>query len=172
MNHEELFTVIWTKYQPLLKSLANRYCIRGHYEEYLAEAGIALYEAFLQFDPQKGHFAPYARRYVMGKLLNYLRKELRYREQHYFPSQSDEEEGSWEERLIGSEPTHPYYLSEESKTALTQLSPRERQAMIHCYVYDRSLEELARAEGVSHSTVSTWKRRGVAKLASILTPLG
>ncbi len=168
MNSEELFVVILTKYQPLLINLSNRYGLRGEYEEIYAEAVVALYEAFLQFDPQKGHFAPYAKKYVAGKLLNYIRKELRYREVHVLPNQSEEEE-SWEERIEDTTIMNSLALSSEILDAITQLSKREQKAIIHYYVFDRSLEELARREQVTHSTVSTWKRRGLAKLQRILT---
>lgn len=171
MKSEELFVVILSKYQPLLKSLSNRYQLRGEYEEIYAEAVIALYEAFLQYDPEKGHFAPYAKRYVAGKLLNYLRKELRYRESHVFPSQLGEMEENWEERIEDTTVMYSLALSSEMIDAITQLSIREQKAIIHYFVFDRSLEELAKQEQVSHSTVSTWKRRGLAKLQRILAPL-
>lgn len=168
MNSEDLFIVILTRYQPLLKSLSSRYQLRGEYDEIYAEAVTALYEAFLQFDPQKGHFAPYAKRYVSGKLLNYLRKELRYRERHFLPSQTEDQEDSWEERIEDTSILYSQSLSSEIIDAIMQLSKREQKAIIHYYVFDRSLEELARQEQVSHSTASTWKRRGLAKLQRIL----
>lgn len=164
MNSLELFTVILNKYQPLLKSLANRYSLRGEYEECFAHAQIALYEAYQHFDPKKGHFAPYAKRYITGKLLHYVRKELRYRAQHYFPSQSEDEDGGWEERIVDSTAVDPFALSPELNAAIAQLSPREQAVILHYFVLDRSLEELAQLQGVTHSTVSTWKRRALAKL--------
>lgn len=170
MDRNEQFQIIWKHYQPLLIRLSTRYSLQGEYEEAYAVASCALYEAFVHFDPSKGHFAPYAKRYIQGKLLNYLKKELRFRKQHAFPSQN-EEDMDWQDNIVSTSIYHPFALSAEIIIALRQLSKREQLAIIHYYVLDRSLEELAIMEGVTHSTVSTWKRRGLAKLQKILSTM-
>lgn len=170
MNQEQLFTVVLSKYEPLLKSSANRYALRGAFADAYAVAQLAFYEAFLNFDPAKGHFAPYAKRYVAGKLLHYVRKELRYQSQHVLPTYVDDKDYSWEEHIPAPDTVDTLGLSEELQRALTQLTARERLVILHYFVLDLPLEELAQLEGVTHSTVSTWKRRGLAKLRKLLPP--
>lgn len=164
----EPFEKVYSNYQPLLKKLAYRYSFMNGYEECYAIASAALYEAYLHYDSSKGSFAAYVKTFVRGKLLHDLRKEIRYRNHHVLPNQREEEE-NWEESIPDEHNVDPFELSDDFMQALERLSSRERLAIVHYYVWDRSLEELARLTGVSHSTVSTWRRRGIAKLQKLIT---
>jgi DNA-directed RNA polymerase len=163
------FAEILRSYQPLLKSLSKRYAVGGDLEESYQIAQIALYEACLYYDPNKGAFGAYAKRLVKGRLLNAMRKEITYKKRHVLPSTLADAEISWEERLADFMPDHSLRLT--IKMALAKLTEKERKAIVHCFLFDRTIDELARREGVSPSTAITWKRRGLAKLKRLLSQL-
>jgi RNA polymerase sigma factor (sigma-70 family) len=167
-NHKR-FEDLYKQYQPLILSLSKRYSIAGELEESISIATMALYEAYLHFDPEKGSFGAYAKRFLRGRLLEHLKREIGFHEHNFFPSQSRESETDWIESIKDERTYNPFSLSDELTQALQFLTSKERMAVLHCYVWDKPLEELAQREGVSHSTASTWKRRGLAKLKKILT---
>lgn len=163
MAHSESFDKMYTHFVPLLKQLAHRYSFIAGFEEAYAVATFAMYEAYLNFDASKGSFPAYVKCYVRGKLLHFVRKELHYRKFHVLSNPREEDE-SWEENIPNEQESKPFEISEELSNAMNRLNARERMAIFHYYVLDRPLTELAQKEGVSHSTVCTWKRRGIEKL--------
>ncbi|NES15380.1 MULTISPECIES: RNA polymerase sigma factor [Micromonospora] len=52
--------------------------------------------------------------------------------------------------------------------ALRQLPARQRQALALHYLFDMSVEEIAREAGVPTGTVKSWLARGRARLAALL----
>jgi RNA polymerase sigma factor (sigma-70 family) len=163
------FEDLYKEYQPLILSLSKRYSIAGELEESISIATMAFFEAYLHFNPEKGSFGAYAKRFLRGRLLEHLKREIGFHDHNCFPAPRGRADTDWIE-FIQDERTHdPFSLSDELTQALQTLTNKERMAVLHCYVWDKPLEELAQREGVSHSTASTWKRRGLAKLKKFLT---
>ncbi|OIJ15245.1 hypothetical protein BKP35_05190 [Anaerobacillus arseniciselenatis] len=79
MNVKEIsFEQLAEKYEPLLKSQIKKLYNYELYDELYQIALIALWDAQKNFDPEKGFFPGYAKQYVRGRLLTYLKKERKY----------------------------------------------------------------------------------------------
>ncbi|CCQ98696.1 putative RNA polymerase, sigma-24 subunit, ECF subfamily [[Clostridium] ultunense Esp] len=169
---KEAFEVIFKAYQPLLRHLVHRISYLGEWEEAMSVASIALYDAYLRFDPKKGSFGAFAKRYVRGRLLHYVGKEKKYRERQQWTGKSREEDGEGREieNLVQENPIPAAELSLDIKKALHSLTEKERRCIVAIYVEGLPLARVAEREGVSHATVSTWKLRGLSKLKKELFP--
>ncbi|MBE3554816.1 MAG: sigma-70 family RNA polymerase sigma factor [Thermicanus sp.] len=169
---KEAFEVIFKAYQPLLRHLVHRISYLGEWEEAMSIASMALYDAYLRFDPEKGSFGAFAKRYVRGRLLHHLHRERKYRERQRLEGKSREKNGEgWKiENLVQENPIPAAELSLEIKEALFSLTEKERRCIEAIYMEGLPLARVAEREGVSHATVSTWRRRWLAKLKKELFP--
>lgn len=68
-------------YKPFLISRVAKYSLKSNpdqYEELISTAAVAFYESIRNYDPEKGHFFPYAERVVSGRIIDYLRTAGKY----------------------------------------------------------------------------------------------
>lgn len=117
---------------------------------YFHEGTIALWEASLAFDINKGTFTSYAYSSIRGKLLNKLNKEARWQEINvctlYIPEQP-----------IYSFPS----FLEFSLNCLT----KNQRKWVEGFIFkDKRVHEIASEEGVSISAVKSWRREAIKKL--------
>lgn len=78
---EVLFEDLVVQYEGLIKAQIKKLNRHKQFDELYQIGLIALWDAQKNFDPAKGYFASYAKMYVKGRLLTFLKKEWRT-EQH------------------------------------------------------------------------------------------
>lgn len=158
-------------YQPLLRHLVGRLVYVGEREDAMQVATIALYEAYRRFDPKKGSFGGFAKRTVEGHLRHYVEKEKRIADRFRLlaPPKEEDEDERIEEMAADDSHLHTE-RSLELREIFRGLTEKEERTIRGLFYEGFSLTEIARMEGVSHATVSTWKRRGLAKLRKEWSP--
>ncbi|MCF6136800.1 sigma-70 family RNA polymerase sigma factor [Pseudalkalibacillus berkeleyi] len=141
------------QYEPLIKKLIKRYNYVDGYDELFQVGRIALWEAYERFDSRKGAFPAYAKTYVTGRFLQFLRK----------PGFETVEAT---EKIMDDHLHYDVtYLDSIIVDELLQnLSKRERLCVEYVILQSGSQKELARREQVSYETVRSWKKCALKKL--------
>ncbi len=147
--------MILERYENLIKKLIKSYGLSFEFDEMLQVGRIALWEAYEKFNPSKGYFPSYAKKYVAGRILQAAKKHL--------PHESEVE---MSDSILHT--THTYeelYLEEMYiEEYVKNLSRRER-LFVDCVILQGETQtELAQREGVSYETVRSWKKAALTKL--------
>ncbi|MDQ0338521.1 DNA-directed RNA polymerase [Caldalkalibacillus uzonensis] len=166
------FEHIYDQFQPLLYSTLKKYHIYRDREDILQVGRLALWEAYVNYDPRQGAFAAYATRYVRGRILNYLNRTHKQAMTVPFSAirtEDEEQEVEWPDPA--SEELYQSCEWQELLAMVAQLlSPREQLIFQEHLLHDMSLSDLAAREQVSVHTVKTWKKRALKKIRRALSP--
>jgi len=71
-------------FEPAIKKQLISLRLYKDYDEFYQIGCIALWNAYQQFNPDKGHFPTYAISFIRGRMLTHLNKEAKYSERHTF----------------------------------------------------------------------------------------
>lgn len=155
------FEDIAESYQPLIKKMVRQYNAGMTYDEAYQMGLIALWEACLSFDPDRGYFPAYAKVYLTGTFLTYIRHQKR-----------DRERLVWNDEMIAVAPADmPDYdnvlIEAEVKRHRQSLSPREYSWLYLTVMKDLAPTDIAKALNVSPHTVRSWKKTAIKKLRQV-----
>ncbi|WP_227937582.1 sigma-70 family RNA polymerase sigma factor [Alkalihalobacillus deserti] len=78
------FDEVLRMYEPAIKKQLVSLRLYKDYDEFYQIGCIALWNAYQQFNPDKGHFPTYAISFIRGRMLSHLSKENKYSERHAF----------------------------------------------------------------------------------------
>ncbi len=163
MMHSQSFEHVLADFEPLIKGQIKKLNLYRQYDEYYQVGVVALWEAYRNFNPQKGTFAAYALHTVRGHMLMMLRKERRFGDHHIL--YDDQQTTAFMDQQMS------YDLVDSTASSLTpylrHLSKRERLWVIEAIVHDKKLGEIAKEHGVSTNTVSSWRKQAIRKLKAI-----
>ncbi|GAE31329.1 sigma factor [Halalkalibacter hemicellulosilyticus] len=84
MIENRTFAEVAKQYEPLIRGQIKKLNIYRNREEFYQVGLIGLWRAYEQYDQEKGSFSTIALFKVRGCLLDFLRKEARYSEQHIY----------------------------------------------------------------------------------------
>ncbi|WP_010677071.1 sigma-70 family RNA polymerase sigma factor [Bacillus timonensis] len=156
MEFEELAE----QYKPLIFQVIKNLRLFGDKETFYQIGLIGLWEASTRFDPRKGvEFSTFAFSTIRGKLLDHVKKEVRYKEhcqlsgEELFMQVADGS-GSYSTNLI-----------EAYGKGLTDNQVKWVQGRI---IEDKSYKEIAAEHGVSVESVKSWGKQAVKKLRTII----
>ncbi len=151
------FKELVIKYEPLIKNQIKRLQQAKLYDELYQIGLIALWEAKTQFDHSKGHFPSYAKKYVRGKLLNYLNAERKFYERNQMCKESE---------LINNFPANVYRKQVCFPAArIVELLSKTEQIWFHeFYQHGKGPKAIASQYNVSIETVKTWRKRALEKI--------
>ncbi|KGR76004.1 sigma-70 family RNA polymerase sigma factor [Ureibacillus sinduriensis] len=74
------FEEILEQYEPMIKSILRKTNIYKNHDHFYQAARIALWQAWRNFDPSKGHFPSYAYRMVLTSIYTEMHKDNKYTE--------------------------------------------------------------------------------------------
>ncbi|MGV3489552.1 MAG: sigma-70 family RNA polymerase sigma factor [Tuberibacillus sp.] len=157
MNPLPEFENVIRMYEPLIKKFLNKYGLVSDFDEYRQIAWIALWEAYKNFNPQKGPFPAYASAMIRGRLLTEIKRRRSYVHKHELTDRIHEN-GKMEEA------TPP-----EVDIPLSILSSREKQWIRAAVFEEMSTKEIASRFGVTQDTVRSWKKSALKKLKEQLS---
>ncbi|WP_157811937.1 sigma-70 family RNA polymerase sigma factor [Alteribacter populi] len=156
------FDQVYHDFEPLIRSLLNKWQLGFDQDEYLQIGRIALYEAWCRYDPQKGPFPGYAKAYVKGYLLIAIQDHVK-RNEHFQLTEPL--------TLTDTAPVSADESLEEiySLIRTARLSRREKTWVIETIIHQLKPREIAEKYNVKISTVHTWKKEATKKLKKSLS---
>ncbi|MCF6095309.1 sigma-70 family RNA polymerase sigma factor [Microaerobacter geothermalis] len=155
---------LWEKYQPLLGNCLKRFHLYGYWDDAVQVAQMALWEACLRFDSSKGYFPAYARKWINGRMLNWLSRERNWKKMHIFPREEEHED--WVDIIPDPmvQIEDHVEMGNQLNEWLEGLTQREKGCLILNVLQGYTLKEISSYYGVSIWTVAEWKKRGLYKL--------
>jgi RNA polymerase sigma factor (sigma-70 family) len=147
----------------MINGIIRKLCIYKNKEDYFQIGLIALWEAQVHFEQEKGAFLNYAYSMVKGRILNELRRNV-LRENRI--TVTEIESGEWEQQMAAFDlPLEAEILEcyceglNESQTKWVMLS----------FLEQKTVSEIAEHCTVSLPAVKYWRSSAIAKLKKQLT---
>lgn len=157
MDPSVSFEEVAHAYEPLIKKCIRQWHLQKGYDDMYQTALIALWEAFVKFDPKKGYFPSYAEAYIRGRLRNEMTRERKYTEHHLMNSDLLMNKGK---NLLNKDLLENITFLE----LLKDLTIREKLWVQRAIVEGWKTLDIACSEGVSQHTVRSWKKSAIKKL--------
>lgn len=148
------FEQVEEQYAPMISALIRKLYIYRDYELYRQVGKVALWQAWMRFDGEKGDFTPFAFRTVHGALLDELAREGRYAKIFMLSDGGDFDEleaPAQEEKL-------PEWVEEIS------LKEKERELLKELFVEDKAVKQLAELYGISVAGMKKKRARLLEKI--------
>ncbi|KMJ58290.1 hypothetical protein AB685_10290 [Bacillus sp. LL01] len=155
---ETNFNKVLEQYTPMIHHIIKSLNIYKDKDRYFHEATIALWETASSHDSTKGSFTSYAYSSVRGKLLNHLKKQMKWEATHTFVEHLPEQ--SFESS---------YFEMEGLEKYTRHLTKKQNIWLIEFIWNGKRVEEIARQEGVSISAVKSWREEALKKLRKAYT---
>ncbi|MFC0469172.1 sigma-70 family RNA polymerase sigma factor [Halalkalibacter kiskunsagensis] len=156
-SKEKSFEEVLKMYQSIIKKQFVTLRLYKDYDEFYQIGCIALWNAYQNFNPEKGNFSAYAISYIRGRMMSALSKESIYSERHYYAS----------DEMLEAVPSHLDEVPLESEfleAYMTNLSEREKTWVYEAILLQKKSAEIANQYGVSPHTVRTWRKGALKKL--------
>ncbi|PYZ94883.1 hypothetical protein CR194_04990 [Salipaludibacillus keqinensis] len=159
INQEEEFEQICEQFMPMIYGLIRKWKLAGDKDEFIQTGRIALYDAWTNYDGDRGAFAAYAKSYIYGRFQLTLERKNRWQTRHVST-----------EPIILSETNPAVVLNEEDLFILrdliarSRLTPREQDWINGALIDGLKLGEIADRHGVAISTVRSWRKEALKKL--------
>ncbi len=154
----ENFNEMVKQYSPMVYKIIHSLRIYKNQEDYYQIGLIALWEAYEKFEISKASFVTFSYNMIRGRILNALQKEKRI-----------------DDKLVLYEPTSyvliegspmcdHYFPYEILKSYGEDLTDRQLCWILHHFIEDLSIEQIAKKYNVSNETVKSWRKGALKKL--------
>ena len=158
MYEDENFEKLLKQFKPMIHHIINKLTIYKNEQEFYQIGCIALWEASLRFNEEKGEFKSFAYSYIMGRMKSALTNERI----------NQEKESRFETLLIQEETSGDNFknlLSDSVIESISSLLNTNQCRWLKAYcLYGKTPSEIATDEGVPASAVKAWRRDAIAKL--------
>lgn len=142
------------QYSPMISALIRKLNIYRDFESYRQIGEIALWQAWMRFDVEKGDFTPYAYRSIHGAMLDELNRENRFT----LRFEVKEDAGIDEPTIFAEENRLPEWVEHIG------LSAKEKVLLQNLFVDGQDMAELAAHHGISVSAIKKRKSRTLEKI--------
>lgn len=157
------FEQLVKQYEPMIHKIIRLLHIYKNEDEFFQIGAIALWEASVRFDVEKGNFTSYAFSYIKGKILTELTKARVQEERSIYPK-----EEFWE--LIEDEYCEQPFELKQILTYCESLTENQKKWVLYTVFDGLSITEIARKEGVSPSAVKAWRKGAKERLRCLAPP--
>ncbi len=158
----ESFEDILNQYEPMIHKIIHTLKIYQNKDDYFQIGVISLWEAWKQFNPEKGKFLNFAYTSVKGRILNELTKNNSREERTQFAK--DE---YW--ALIEDQNTLDPLEFDTILGFCQPLTDKQKRWVFYTVFNGMSITDIAKQEGVSPSAVKLWRKGATEKLRQILS---
>ncbi|OAS88205.1 MULTISPECIES: sigma-70 family RNA polymerase sigma factor [Metabacillus] len=158
MYEDEIFEKLHEQFEPMIYHMIKKLAIYKDEQEFYQIGCIALWEASLRFNEEKGEFKSYVYSYIMGRMKTALTNERKKQETDhlllFFTPQKKTSEDDF--KLL---------LSNSNIESIASLLTSNQSKWLKAYcIKNKTPSEVAKDEGVSISAVKAWRRDAIAKL--------
>lgn len=155
---KEPFEEVLEQYSPMIHHIIHSLHIYKNQDYYLQEGMIALWEATVTFEAEKGAFTSYAYSTIRGKLLNYLKKEIKF---------AATEEPS-DDFKLDAIPYHESTIREDMEAYTQNLTENQRKWLVEYIINNKKIEEIACETGATASAVKSWRRGALRNIKNVV----
>jgi RNA polymerase sigma factor (sigma-70 family) len=152
------FEAIHQQYEKMIHSVIHSLHIYKNQSDFYQTGLIALWEAYENFQPDKGPFAPYAYSFIKGRMMTALTSEHRVEERNTYPK-----EEFWE--LIEEGNPSEMLPKEVVLSYCETLTKNERKWVLFTSLEMMTIREIAEKENVTASAVKKWRKGAKEKLS-------
>ncbi|WP_019240970.1 MULTISPECIES: sigma-70 family RNA polymerase sigma factor [Bacillus] len=155
------FEKVAKEYSPLIYKIIHSLKIYKECDHYYSVGLQALWEAYMKYEEGKASFLTFAFVTIRGRLLIELTKESKWesRNQRMSPEQFEFMECQrYSEIYLEKEVIDEYCLL---------LTDNQKRWVVHTFLEQKSLSEIAELYGVSISAVKSWRRDALQKLRKV-----
>jgi DNA-directed RNA polymerase len=158
MYEDEKFEKLHEQFEPMIYHMMKKLKIYRDEKEFYQIGCIALWEASLRFNEEKGKFKSYVYSYIIGRMKEVLTKERKKQEkENRLMTVSPQEETS--------EDDFKHLLANSNIESISSLLTSNQSKWLKAYcLKDKTPSEVAKDEGVSISAVKAWRRDAITKL--------
>ena len=158
MYEDARFEELHQQFEPMIYHAIKKLGIYKNKHEFYQIGCIALWEASLRFNKEKGEFKSYAYSYMIGRMKSSLTDEKKKEDRE---SHSDD---IWVEDETTNVDFSAILLESLLERVSSLLSANQRKwVKAHC-IYGSTPSEIAEDEGVTVAAVKGWRRDAIAKL--------
>ena len=154
MDH---FERLVEQYKPMLYKIMHSLRIYKNFDHFYSVALQALWEASVKYDGHSSSFSTFAYATIRGRLLNELQLESRY-DRHNMPLLVE----------YGLQPSYTHNYTFEEKDAILHycknLTELQKRWVIHTFLYNHSLDDIAAIYQVNKTVVKSWRRSALNRL--------
>lgn len=148
----ETFEQVLEQYSPMISSVLRRAHVYKNHEYFRSCAVIALWQAWENYNPERGLFAPYAYRMMLTTIFTEMKKDNQYSE-HQIAFDKDKLSHLSQINQVKTQTICPF---EQLEDVLSELSETERKLLVDLYIHQYTYKELAKRDQVS---VAALKKR-------------
>ena len=158
MYEDEEFEKLYEQFEPMIYHMMKKLKIYRDEKEFYQIGCIALWEASLRFNEEKGEFKSYVYSYIIGRMKAVLTKERKRQEkENRLMTVSPQEETS--------EDDFKHLLANSNIDSISSLLTSNQSKWLKAYcLKGKTPSQVAKDEGVSISAVKGWRRDAIAKL--------
>ena len=155
------FNTLLNQYNPLIHHIIRKLNISSDKDEFYQIGLIALWEASLNFNPNKGTFLSYAYKTIQGKMLIHLCKSTKIREREVKKSPE-----YWDILKVEDEiSVLEWYFP---RSFLHSLTANQSIWLAEYIQFGKSITDIADEYDTTYATVKSWKRTTLIKLKKYL----
>ncbi|ARK29869.1 RNA polymerase factor sigma-70 [Halalkalibacter krulwichiae] len=158
MNIKEYpFEEVLRMFDPAIKKQLVTLRLYKDHDEFYQIGCIALWNAYQQFDPDKGHFPSYAISFIRGRMMSHLSKETKFKERHSFAT----------EEIIEFEPSTQGQIPLEKEMIeayLWNLTDKEKRWVHKAIFLEMKSAELQTVFDLSRNSIYLLRKKTLKKL--------
>lgn len=157
MDQNENFELLHKQYEPMIYHIINKLTIYRNKQEFYQIGCIALWEASIRFDKDKGEFKSYAYSYIIGRMKSELTSDRKHQLNTYHLDLANLEKMT--------EDDFTFLLTSSIIDQLSIILTKNQRKWLKGYcLFGKTPTDLAKDEGVSISAVKAWRRDTISKL--------
>ncbi|MBB4827040.1 RNA polymerase sigma factor (sigma-70 family) [Sporosarcina luteola] len=156
------FEEVLKQYEPMISAMIRKLHIYRDFDNFRQAGRVALWQAWLRYDKQKGSFTAFAYRSIRGAMLDELQKENRFEENVMLTD--DEVLTDWleaKEKWLEIE-------NEPLQLAIAGLSRQEKELLKWLFFERRTQAECAMLAGVTVPAIKKRRERVLGKMRAVL----
>ncbi len=150
------------EFTPLIHSIINQYNIFKDREEYFQLGLYGLYDAYQNYNPEKGAFATFAYYRIRGMILNHLKRKISAGEKEVHV------EFDFLSYMLPTNDNNPLEKKLLLQQGIERLRPELRKIIIYHYFEGYSLKEIAGKLQISYPTVKRRHKEALQQLKAFL----
>ncbi|UHA61385.1 sigma-70 family RNA polymerase sigma factor [Metabacillus litoralis] len=152
------FEEVHQQFEPMIYHAMKKLSIYTNKEDYYQVGSIALWEAFLRFNEEKGEFKSYAYSYILGHMKMALSRKKTERER------DRQVEKFWDLDEVSNDGSSVVFWEILIEKLSSHLTENQMKWVNGYCLYGNTPTEIAEEEGVSISAVKAWRRNAIANL--------